>query len=200
MSRFKLRINGPAGKLETVIDDPGPDRRGLALIAHPHPLYGGSLSNKVVATLAKIYYDQGYVAVRPNFRGVGSSEGTYDQGVGEVADMVAILNFVRERYPDLALMLAGFSFGAVVQSRVCEITQPKHLLLVSPAVNLFQMGVAADETAVIHGECDELVPLEQVRAWSTQHDVTLAVVHGADHFFNKKIPALKQHILALCPC
>ena len=188
------------GKLETVIDDPGETRRGLALIAHPHPLYGGSLSNKVVTTLAKTLYDQGYVAVRPNFRGVGRSEGEYDQGQGEVADMLAVLHFVRERYPDLDLVLAGFSFGAVVQSRVSETIRPQHLLLVSPALNLFSMGAAFAQTLIIHGENDELVPLDQVRAWSTQHGIDLAVVRGADHFFNKKLAALKQQVLERCPC
>lgn len=200
MPRYKLRIDGPDGKIETVIDDPGPTRRGLALIAHPHPLHGGSLENKVVTTIAKILHDLGYVAVRPNFRGVGLSEGAYDHGEGEVADMLAVLRFVRERYPALALVLAGFSFGAVVQSRVSETAQPKHLLLIGPALNLFQMGVAPANTLVIHGENDDIVPIDQVRNWTTQHDVTLAVIRDADHFFHKKLPELKQHILQLCPC
>jgi len=198
--RYKLRIDGPGGKIETVIDDPGAERRGLALIAHPHPLHGGSLENKVVTTIAKTLLDLGYVAVRPNFRGVGLSEGEYDHGEGEVADMQAVLDFVRARYPDLPLVLAGFSFGAVVQSRLNASAQPKHLLLVGPAVNLFQMGTAPTHTLVIHGECDELVPIDQVRAWATQHGVTLAVVRDADHFFHKKLSELKQHILELCPC
>lgn len=200
MPRYKLRIDGPDGKIETVIDDPGPTRRGLALIAHPHPLHGGSLENKVVTTIAKILHDLGYVAVRPNFRGVGLSEGAYDHGEGEVADMLAVLRFVRERYPALALVLAGFSFGAVIQSRVSETAQPKHLLLIGPALNLFQMGVAPANTLVIHGENDDIVPIDQVRNWATQHDVTLAVIRDADHFFHKKLPELKQHILQLCPC
>ena len=118
MSRFKLRIDGPDGKIETVINDPGPTRRGLALIAHPHPLHGGTLDNKVVTTIANTLFESGYVAVRPNFRGVGLSEGEYDHGEGEVADMLAVLSFVRERYPDLPLILAGFSFGAA--NRVCS--------------------------------------------------------------------------------
>jgi len=198
--RYKLRIDGPSGKIETVIDDPGPERRGLALIAHPHPLHGGSLDNKVVTTLAKTLLDLGYVAVRPNFRGVGLSEGAYDHGEGEVADMHAVLQFVRERYPDLPLVLAGFSFGAVIQSRLSASASPKHLLLVGPAVNLFQMGATAANTLVIHGECDELVPIDQVRTWAMQHGVTLAVVRDADHFFHKKLSELKQHILNLCRC
>ncbi len=200
MTRYKLRIDGPDGKIETVIDDPGPTRRGLALIAHPHPLHGGSLENKVVTTISKILHDLGYVAVRPNFRGVGSSEGEYDHGEGEVADMLAVLAFVRARYPDLALILAGFSFGAVIQSRVNETAQAEHLLLIGPALNLFQMGSAPANTLVIHGEKDAIVPVDQVRSWTTQHGVTLAVVRDADHFFHKKLSELKQHILQLCPC
>ena len=200
MPRYKLRIDGPDGKIEMVIDDPGTPRRGLALIAHPHPLHGGSLENKVVTTISKILHDLGYVAVRPNFRGVGLSEGEYDHGEGEVADMLAVLGFVRERYPDLALVLAGFSFGAVIQSRVSETAHPQHLLLIGPALNLFQMGAAPVNTLVIHGENDELVPIDQVRNWSTQHGVTLGVVPDADHFFHKKLSELKQHILELCPC
>lgn len=200
MPRYKLRIDGPDGKIETVIDDPGPTRRGLALIAHPHPLHGGSLENKVVTTISKILHDLGYVAVRPNFRGVGSSEGEYDHGEGEVADMLAVLAFVRARYPDLALILAGFSFGAVIQSRVNETAQAEHLLLIGPALNLFQMGSAPANTLVIHGEKDAIVPVDQVRSWTTQHGVTLAVVRDADHFFHKKLSELKQHILQLCPC
>lgn len=200
MPRYKLRIDGPDGKIETVIDDPGPTRRGLALIAHPHPLHGGSLENKVVTTISKILHDLGYVAVRPNFRGVGLSEGEYDHGEGEVADMLAVLAFVRARYPDLALILAGFSFGAVIQSRVNETAQAEHLLLIGPALNLFQMGSAPANTLVIHGEKDAIVPVDQVRSWTTQHGVTLAVVRDADHFFHKKLSELKQHILQLCPC
>lgn len=200
MPRYKLRIDGPDGKIETVIDDPGPTRRGLALIAHPHPLHGGSLENKVVTTISKILLDLGYVAVRPNFRGVGLSEGTYDDGNGEVADMLAVLAFVRARYPDLALVLAGFSFGAVIQSRVSETAQAKHLLLIGPALNLFQMGAAPANTLVIHGENDAIVPIDQVRKWTAHHGVTLAVIRDADHFFHKKLSELKQHILQLCPC
>ena len=200
MPRYKLRIDGPDGKIETVIDDPGPTRRGLALIAHPHPLHGGSLENKVVTTISKILHDLGYVAVRPNFRGVGLSEGTYDDGNGEVADMLAVLAFVRARYPDLALVLAGFSFGAVIQSRVSETAQAKHLLLIGPALNLFQMGAAPANTLVIHGENDAIVPIDQVRKWTAHHGVTLAVIRDADHFFHKKLSELKQHILQLCPC
>lgn len=205
MSRYKLRIDGPSGKIETVIDDPGPSdrehgRKGLALIAHPHPLHGGSLDNKVVKTIADTLFDLGYVAVRPNFRGVGQSEGEYDQGRGEVQDMLAVHDFVRTRYPDLPLILAGFSFGAYVQSVVSEHLHPAHLLLVGPAVNMFRMGKAPPHTIVIHGEHDEVAPTATAREWAERHGFTFAVVRDTDHFFHKKLSELKEHILQLCPC
>lgn len=200
MSRFKLRIDGPSGKIETVINDPGPTRRGLALIAHPHPLHGGTLDNKVTQTIADTLFDLGYVAVRPNFRGVGQSEGEYDHGKGEVADMLAVHDFVLERYPDLPITLAGFSFGAYVQSVVSESVKPAHLLLVGPAVNMFHMGEAPPHTIVLHGENDQLVPIADVREWAQKSGFTLGVVRDADHFFHKKLTELKDHILNLCPC
>lgn len=200
MSRFKLRIDGPGGKIETVINDPGATRRGLALIAHPHPLHGGTLDNKVTQTIADTLFDLGYVAVRPNFRGVGQSEGEFDHGKGEVADMLAVIDFMRERYPDLPITLAGFSFGAYVQSVVSESVKPAHLLLVGPAVNMFHMGDAPPHTIVLHGENDQLVPIADVREWATKSGFTLGVVRDADHFFHKKLAELKDHILNLCPC
>ena len=200
MSRFKLRIDGPSGKIETVIDDPGTTRKGLALIAHPHPLHGGSLDNKVVKTINDTLFDLGYVAVRPNFRGVGQSEGAYDQGQGEAQDMLAVHDFVSARYPGLPLILAGFSFGAYVQSVVCQQLRPKHLLLVGPAVTMFNMGDAPPHTIVIHGENDEVAPTVAAREWAEHHGFTFALVRDADHFFNKKLSELKEHILQLCPC
>jgi alpha/beta superfamily hydrolase len=200
VSRFKLRIDGPAGKIETVIDDPGAERKGLALIAHPHPVHGGSLDNKVVKTIADTLYNLGYVAVRPNFRGVGQSEGEYDHGRGEVADMLAVHEFVSTRYHDLPLLLAGFSFGAYVQSVVSETLNPRHLLLVGPAVTMFHMGEAPSHTIIIHGEDDEVAPIAAAREWAQRHGFVFAVVRNADHFFHKKLSELKQQILQLCPC
>lgn len=205
MARFKLRIDGPAGRIETVVDDPGPSdsaqgRKGLALIAHPHPLHGGSLENKVVKIIADALLERGYVAVRPNFRGVGSSDGAYDHGDGEVQDMLAVYEFVSARYPDLPLVLAGFSFGAYVQSRVSARLHPEHLLLVGPAVNLFCMAEAPPNTVVIHGEHDEVAPTDAAKAWAARYGIPFAVVRGADHFFHKKLSDLKALILQLCPC
>lgn len=200
MSRLKLRIDGPCGKLETIIDDPGKSRRGLALIAHPHPQHGGSFDHKVVKTIADTLCECGYVAVRPNFRGVGQSEGEFGHGVGEVQDMLAVHDFVRARYPDLPLVLAGFSFGAYVQSLVAEVVQPRHVLLVGPAVTLFEMGNATPNTIVIHGEHDEIAPTDAARHWADRHGFAFDVVGDADHFFSKKLSVLKEHIVRQCPC
>ena len=139
--------------------------------------------------------------MRPNFRGVGASDGEYGHGEGEVADMQAVLRFVRERYPDLPLVLAGFSFGAVVQSRVSETVHPKHLLLVGPAVNLFQIGHSTrqhpgDPWRMRRAGTD----CASARLGQQHSGVTFAVVRDADHFFHKKLSELKQHILELCPC
>ena len=198
MSRYKLRIDGPGGKIEVVINDPGPARRGIALVAHPHPLHGGSMDNKVVQTIADTLFELGYVAVRPNFRGVGQSEGSYDHGKGEVEDMLATANFVLPKYPDLPLILAGFSFGAYVQCQACPALSPQRVLLVGPAVNLFEFGAAPDGVVVIHGEKDELVQLEAVQAWSAPLGVRVEMIAGADHFFHRKLSDLKHTIIEQC--
>lgn len=198
MSRYKFRIDGPDGKIEVVINDPGPARRGIALVAHPHPLHGGSMDNKVVQTVADTLFELGYVAVRPNFRGVGQSEGSYDHGKGEVEDMLATANFVLPKYPDLPLVLAGFSFGAYVQCQVCQALSPQRVVLIGPAVNLFEFGTAPGGVVVIHGEKDELVPLEAVQAWSAPLGVQVAIVAGADHFFHRKLSDLKRTIIEQC--
>lgn len=197
MTRYKLRIPGPGGKLETVVNDPGPERIALALIAHPHPLHGGTLDNKVVQTVAGALFEQGCVAVRPNFRGVGMSDGDYDHGQGEVDDMLAAAEFFRPRYPGLPLILAGFSFGAYVQSRASRLLDPQRTLLIAPAVNLFAFESVPPQTRVIHGERDELVPLAAVRQWAEPQGLEVRVIPGADHFFHRRLGQLKQALSGL---
>lgn len=199
LKRHKLRIDTPGGRMETVIDDPGESRRGLLLIAHPHPLQGGSLDNKVVHTIARVATDHGYVAVRPNFRGVGMSEGEYDGGLGETEDLIAIVGFVAKSYPDLPWCLAGFSFGAYVQHRVAKYVPSRCVLLVAPAVNLYPFDAPVPGTAIIHGDMDEVVPYPEVHAWASQHEVPLKVIHGADHFFHGRLNDLKRALEELCP-
>ena len=133
----RLVIDGPAGALEIDLNDPGEPRRGIALIAHPNPVHGGTKDNKVVTTLAKTLFGLGYVAVRPNFRGVGASAGTFDQGNGETDDLLAVARYATARFGDLPLLLAGFSFGAFVQTRVAQALTVERLVLVGPAVNRF---------------------------------------------------------------
>src|ERR1044071_5428946 len=108
----RVSVTGDAGAIETDINDPGERRRGIALIAHPNPVQGGTKDNKVVTTLAKAFYNLGYVAVRPNFRGVGKSEGEHDKGIGETEDLIGVAAYAKERYGDMPLLLAGFSFGS----------------------------------------------------------------------------------------
>src|SRR6184192_1421856 len=113
-------VAGPAGRIECAVDLPASERRGAALVAHPHPLYGGTLDNKVVQTLAKTFVELGYVSLRPNFRGVGASEGEHDEGIGETEDLLRVVAYARETFGELPLVLAGFSFGAAVQTQVAR--------------------------------------------------------------------------------
>src|SRR5688572_2250588 len=136
-SLTRAMIDGPVGKIETDINDPGSGRRGIALIAHPNPVQGGTKDNKVVTTLAKAFFALGYLAARPNFRGVGSSEGVHDAGRGETEDMLAVAAYLGRSYGDLPVVLAGFSFGSFVQTRVAKRPPSGRMVLVGPAVNRF---------------------------------------------------------------
>lgn len=196
----RLLLPGRAGSLEVVLNDPGATRRALALIAHPHPLHGGTLDNKVVQTLAKHFFGQGCVAVRMNFRGVGASEGVFDQGVGETQDWLLAAHSMSERFGGLPLALAGFSFGAFVQARVAEQLQPSRLILVAPAVRHFPIPRVPEYTLVVHGEEDDVVPLQDVLEWARPQSLPVVVVPGAGHFFHGKLTDLARVLQRSCPC
>ena len=198
---YRLRIPAPCGQLEVVVDDPVESRQGIALIAHPHPLHGGTLDNKVVQTLAKTLLGLGYVAVRPNFRGVGKSDGEYGGGEGEAEDMLAAARFVSGQFEEaLPFVLVGFSFGAFVQSRVTRQLPGKRLVLVAPAVNMFDFGAVPRDTVVIAAENDELVPLASIEAWARPQGITVAAVPEAGHFFHRRLDALSRTMIDLCRC
>lgn len=185
-------VDGPAGAIEVAINDPGPDRSGLALIAHPHPLQGGTRDNKVVTTLARAFFSLGYCALRPNFRGVGRSAGVHDKGDGETDDLVAVAEHMRSRYGDLPLLLAGFSFGAFVQTRVLRRVSAERLALIAPAVNRFDAQSVPEDTLVVHGEQDDVVPLAAVLAWARPQDLAIVVIPGGEHFFHGRLPQLQK--------
>ena len=199
MQRAKLRIRSAIGHVETLLNDPGDSRRGLAFIAHPHPLHGGTMDNKVVQSIAQICHDQDYVAVRPNFRGVGSSDGEYTGGLGETEDMLAVIHFVRSHYAaDLPIILAGFSFGSYVQHCVAQQIAVHKLILIAPAVNLYEFGAVPANTTIIHGEDDEIVPFAAAQSWAYQHQIGFKAIASAGHFFHGKLAELKTVVLSAC--
>jgi uncharacterized protein len=180
--------------METLVNDPVDNRHGVAFIAHPHPLHGGSMDNKVVQTLAQTAYRLGLVAVRPNFRGVGKSDGQYDKGQGEVEDMMDIVRFVMGHYEGLPIFLAGFSFGAYVQHRVAQQVPHEKLLLIAPAVNLYEFQPVPSTTLIIHGDRDELVPLVETKRFAEASGASFSIIAGADHFFHKKLKELSARV------
>ena len=194
----RLLLPGSAGGLETVVNDPGADRCGIALIAHPHPLYGGTLDNKVVQTLAKTFFGLGCVTVRMNFRGVGASDGVFDEGIGETQDWLAVGRYAREQFGELPLTLAGFSFGAFVQSRVALHLLPHRLVLIAPAVGRFPVESVPRDTLVVHGEEDDVVPLKDVLDWARPQSLPIVVLPGAGHFFHGKLIELARIVQRCC--
>ena len=169
------------------MDRPESAARGVALIAHPHPLYGGTLDNKVVQTLARSFLELGYETWRPNFRGVGATEGVHDEGRGELEDLHAVLMHLNAERP----VLAGFSFGAAVQARLAERVTPERLVLVGVGVTRLAAPPVPADTLVIHGENDETVPLAAVLEWARPQDLPVILVPGADHFFHRKLHVLR---------
>lgn len=196
----RLLLTGAAGNLEVVVNAPASTPRGLALIAHPHPLYGGTLDNKVVQTLARSFTAQGQVAVRMNFRGVGASDGVYDEGRGETEDWLGVAAAMRTRFPDLPVTLAGFSFGAFVQTRVAASLEHRRMVLVGPAVNRFSVDAVPAGTLVIHGEEDDVVPLATVLDWARPQSLPIVVVPGTGHFFHGKLVELARIVNHSCAC
>jgi uncharacterized protein len=194
----RLVIDGPAGPLEVVYNVPHDEPRGLALIAHPLPTQGGTLDNKVVQTLAKTFFALGYIAARFNFRGVGKSAGSFDEGEGETEDASAALAHARKTFgEELPFVLAGFSFGSYVQTRLAQRVQAQRLVLIGPAVGRFKVSHVPADTIVIHGEEDEVVPLAEVFAWARPQELPVVVFPGCSHFFHGRLPQLQRVITGM---
>jgi alpha/beta superfamily hydrolase len=195
-----LQIAGPTGELELAIDRPTGDMRGTAVIAHPHPLHGGTMTNKVVQTLARACVLDGWTAVRFNFRGVGRSEGAYDEGRGELDDLLAV---IEAQAPSGPLCLAGFSFGSFVTShaaaRLHASRDIQRLVLIGTAASRFEVAPVDAElhgrTLVVHGEQDDTVPLSSVMDWARPQSLPVLVVPGGGHFFHGQLPLLRDLVL-----
>jgi alpha/beta superfamily hydrolase len=223
-SRTKIiHIDGVVGQIEMSIDLPdelknNPDFlvRGLALVAHPHPLMGGTMDNKVAQTMARAFNQLGYVSVRPNFRGVGATAGVHDDGVGEMEDLLHVTNWMRtplswnqfeatsqqawvQTANTLPLVVSGFSFGSFVGThlvqRLAELGCPaERLVMVGSAAGKWVLASVPADTILIHGEVDETIPLIDVFDWARPQELTVQVVPGADHFFHRRLHCIRNII------
>ncbi|MBI4998685.1 MAG: alpha/beta hydrolase [Rhodocyclales bacterium] len=200
MSRHEhVLLDGPAGKIEVFVE-PQEAATGLALIAHPHPLFGGTADNKVVTTLAKAFRELGCHTLRPSFRGVGGTEGTHDRGIAETDDLRVVHDYARERFGELPLYLAGFSFGAYVVTRLAKSVAARRLVLVGTAAGFiegdrkYETEAVAADTIVIHGSADETVPLANVLKWAEPLELPVTVIPGADHFFHRRLHLIRRII------
>ena len=192
-----MRMSGPAGAIEGEVDEPNGPVRGIVVLCHPHPQHGGTMGNKVVQTLARAFVQMGYRAVRFNFRGVGASEGVWDDGRGEVDDALAVVQ--AQRMPELPLALGGFSFGAFVAARAAAAlagqVEVERLVLVGPATSRFEMPTVPSDTVVIHGEADDVVPLSATLDWARPQSLPVIVLPGVGHFFHGQLTLLKSQVM-----
>lgn len=203
----RTHLFGQAGNIEALLDNPlsGEKAKGVAIIAHPHPLFGGSMDNKVVQTMARAFVQSGWQAVRFNFRGVGGSQGSYSEGLGETEDF---LDVVKQCAPSQALALAGFSFGSYVVSQALLSLWPhrviEKLVLVGTAVSRFKVAQVPQElherTLVIHGESDDTVALSDIMNWARPQSLPVTVIPGGSHFFHGQLPLLKNLVVRHLYC
>lgn len=197
----KLKIDGPVGRLEAIIDRPGEDAlQGCAVICHPHPQHGGTMHNKVTHTLARAFVRSGYEALRFNFRGTEGSEGEYDEGIGELDDALAAVEWMRARHASYPLWLAGFSFGAAIAVKAAVATHVDGLISVAPAISRFATGLKAQPECpwlVVQGDEDELVDIEETVAWfdSLAPGPELLVIPQGEHFFHGRLSELRKAVM-----
>jgi alpha/beta superfamily hydrolase len=197
-----LQIPGPAGTLEALLDEPAAAAApaSVAVICHPHPLYGGTMTNKVVYSLAKAFNEAGSVAVRFNYRGVGASAGTYDDGNGETADALAVLEWAAQRWPGAQLCLGGFSFGGAVAIRAAAAADVIRLVTVAPAirrVSVDQRSLPRCPWLIVQGDQDELVDPNDIQQWAAAlpEAPQLVMLNGVEHFFHGRLNELRQVVV-----
>ena len=193
-------IEGPAGPIETATDDPGGDSEFYAIVCHPHPLFGGTMQNKVVTSLARAFRDCGIPSVRFNFRGVGASAGTHDEGRAESLDAEAVDLWAAEQWPGRRLIAAGFSFGAFIAARLAERRGAARLILVAPPVGRFDFGTLRAPGCpwfIVQGDADEVVDPQAVLQWSrgVVPPPRLAVLPGVGHFFHGRLDELRDLVV-----
>jgi alpha/beta superfamily hydrolase len=200
----RVKLAGPAGEIEALVETPADERSADAgtpsrfgVVCHPHPLYGGTLDNKVVYTLARAFVELGVPAIRFNFRGVGASAGRYDEGIGETADALAVIAYGRERWPGAGLWLAGFSFGGAVAVRAAAAARPERLVAVAPGITRVAMaGIAAPPCPwlIVQGDADDVIEPAAVLAWAGRQSPAPAIrqLAGAGHFFHGRLHEVRQ--------
>jgi uncharacterized protein len=196
----RISLAGEAGNIEVAAHVPlDTAPRAVAVVAHPHPLFGGSMDNKVVTTLARTFFDCGAAVYRFNFRGVGASEGAHDEGRGETADLSRVIAYAQAQHAGKSLWLSGFSFGGAVTLAACEAAPPQQLLLVAPGFkrllawkNLADASGVPGNAVIIHGEIDDTVPVSESLEWARPRGVPVIVVPGAEHFFHQRLHILKR--------
>lgn len=218
-----IKIDGVVGPIQMSIDlpdelksDPQFAVRGLALVAHPHPLLGGTMDNKVAKTMARAFTQLGYISVRPNFRGVGETGGVHDDGVGELEDLLHVSDWMRtpsswaqvagiqhqgwvDAANTLPLVVSGFSFGSYVGThlvqRLADLGRPaERLVMVGSAAGKWELAPVPADTILIHGEVDETITLAAVLDWARPQELTVQVVPGADHFFHRRLHCIRNII------
>lgn len=196
----RVRLDGPVGSLEAVVEDPGAPGELCAIVCHPHPQFGGTMDNKVVTTVARALHECAVPTVRFNYRGVGASEGVYDEGNGETDDALAAANFASQRFAGRGLLVAGFSFGGMVALRVAQRRRVARLITVAPAIQRMGHDGTVPECPwlIIQGDADEVVDPAGVIAWAASLDPPphVVVAAGVGHFFHGRLGELKDAVMA----
>jgi alpha/beta superfamily hydrolase len=194
-STARQMIEGPAGAIECAIDVPAGALRGTAIVCHPHPQHGGTMDNKVTQTLARAFVMLGWRSVRFNFRGVGASDGAWNDGIGEIDDALAVI----AAFEAPSFVLAGFSFGAYVAAQAATqlpaAAKPNRLVLVGPSTQKQALPAVPADTVVIHGETDDVVPLAATLAWARAQSLPVIVFPGVGHFFHGQLGLLKSVVV-----